>query len=143
VVSAADMLQQCLANFDKANACIMCAAVADYTPVTVAAQKIKKQDDGLSIELKKTTDILKTLGQQKRIGQVLVGFALETENEEQYAIDKLKKKNLDLIVLNSLNDAGAGFKNDTNKVTLIDRDLQKTTFELKTKPRWPVIFALG
>ncbi|MFA6248175.1 MAG: bifunctional phosphopantothenoylcysteine decarboxylase/phosphopantothenate--cysteine ligase CoaBC [Mucilaginibacter sp.] len=133
VVSAADMLNACLANFDKANACVMCAAVADYTPITVASQKIKKHDDGLSIELKKTTDILKTLGQQKRTGQVLVGFALETENEEQYAIDKLKKKNLDLIVLNSLNDAGAGFKNDTNKVTLIDRNLQKTTFELKNK----------
>jgi phosphopantothenoylcysteine decarboxylase/phosphopantothenate--cysteine ligase len=133
VVSAADMLNACLANFDKANACVMCAAVADYTPVTVASQKIKKHDDGLSIELKKTTDILKTLGRQKRPGQILVGFALETENEEQYAIDKLKKKNLDLIVLNSLNDAGAGFKNDTNKVTLIDRDLQKTTFELKNK----------
>lgn len=133
VVSAADMLNACLANFDKANACVMCAAVADYTPVTVASQKIKKHDDGLSIELKKTTDILKTLGQQKRTGQVLVGFALETENEEQYAIDKLKKKNLDLIVLNSLNDAGAGFKNDTNKVTLIDRNLQKTTFKLKNK----------
>jgi phosphopantothenoylcysteine decarboxylase/phosphopantothenate--cysteine ligase len=133
VVSAADMLNACLANFDKADACVMCAAVADYAPVTVASQKIKKHDDGLSIELKKTTDILKTLGQQKRAGQVLVGFALETENEEQYAIDKLKKKNLDLIVLNSLNDAGAGFKNDTNKVTLIDRNLQKTTFELKNK----------
>ena len=133
VVSAADMLQQCLANFDQVNACIMCAAVADYTPVTVASQKIKKHDDGLSIELKKTTDILKTLGQQKHAGQVLVGFALETENEEQYAIDKLKRKNLDLIVLNSLNDAGAGFKKDTNKVTLIDRNLQKTTFELKNK----------
>lgn len=133
VVSASDMLNACLANFDKADACVMCAAVADYTPVTVASQKIKKHDDGLSIELKKTTDILKTLGQQKRAGQVLVGFALETENEEQYAIDKLKKKNLDLIVLNSLNDAGAGFKNDTNKVTLIDRNLQKTTFELKDK----------
>jgi len=133
VVSAADMLNACLANFDKANACVMCAAVADYTPITVATQKIKKHDDSLSIELKKTTDILKTLGQQKHTGQLLVGFALETENEEQYAIDKLKKKNLDLIVLNSLNDAGAGFKNDTNKVTLIDRNLQKTTFELKNK----------
>lgn len=133
VISAADMLNTCLANFHKADACVMCAAVADYTPVTVASQKIKKHDDGLSIELKKTTDILKTLGQQKRTGQILVGFALETENEEQYAIDKLKKKNLDLIVLNSLNDAGAGFKSDTNKVTLIDRNLQKTTFELKNK----------
>jgi phosphopantothenoylcysteine decarboxylase/phosphopantothenate--cysteine ligase len=127
------MLQQCLEHFPAVNACVMCAAVADYTPATVSAQKIKKQDDGLNIELKKTTDILKTLGQQKRNGQVLVGFALETNNEEQYAIEKLQKKNLDLIVLNSLNDAGAGFKSDTNKVTLIDRELHKTTFELKNK----------
>ena len=133
ITSAADMLQECLEHFPAVNACVMCAAVADYTPATVSAQKIKKHDGGLNIELKKTTDILKTLGQQKREGQVLVGFALETNNEEQYAIEKLQKKNLDLIVLNSLNDAGAGFKNDTNKVTLIDRDLHKTTFELKNK----------
>jgi phosphopantothenoylcysteine decarboxylase/phosphopantothenate--cysteine ligase len=133
VISAADMLNACLANFDTTDASIMCAAVADYTPVSVASQKIKKHDNGLIIELKKTTDILKTLGQQKRAGQLLVGFALETENEEQYAIDKLQRKNLDLIVLNSLNDAGAGFKNDTNKVTLIDRELEKTTFALKSK----------
>jgi phosphopantothenoylcysteine decarboxylase/phosphopantothenate--cysteine ligase len=133
ITSAADMLKHCLEHFPAVNACVMCAAVADYTPATVSAQKIKKQDDGLNIELKKTTDILKTLGQQKRDGQILVGFALETNNEEQYAIEKLQKKNLDLIVLNSLNDAGAGFKNDTNKVTLIDRELHKTTFELKNK----------
>ncbi|QXV67728.1 bifunctional phosphopantothenoylcysteine decarboxylase/phosphopantothenate--cysteine ligase CoaBC [Mucilaginibacter sp. 21P] len=133
VTSAAEMLDACLENFDSANACIMCAAVADYTPAHVAQQKIKKTEDQFNIELKKTTDILKTLGQQKRDDQVLVGFALETNNEEQHAIDKLKKKNLDLIVLNSLNDSGAGFKSDTNKVTLIDRHLNKTTFELKSK----------
>ncbi|MES2269153.1 MAG: bifunctional phosphopantothenoylcysteine decarboxylase/phosphopantothenate--cysteine ligase CoaBC [Bacteroidota bacterium] len=133
VTSAADMLQECLSYFPTTDACVMCAAVADYTPVSVAEQKIKKQDGGLNIELKKTTDILKTLGTKKRDGQILVGFALETENEEEYAIGKLQKKNLDLIVLNSLNDAGAGFKNDTNKVTLIDRQLQKTTYALKTK----------
>ena len=133
VTSAADMLQECLANFDKADGCIMCAAVADYTPAVVAQQKIKKQDGGLNIELKKTTDILKTLGQQKREGQVLVGFALETNNEEEYAIAKLKSKNLDMIVLNSLNDAGAGFKGDTNKITMIDKVLNKTTFALKNK----------
>ncbi|TWR25102.1 bifunctional phosphopantothenoylcysteine decarboxylase/phosphopantothenate--cysteine ligase CoaBC [Mucilaginibacter achroorhodeus] len=133
VTSAAEMLDACLENFDSANACIMCAAVADYTPAHVAQQKIKKTEDHFNIELKKTTDILKTLGQQKRDDQVLVGFALETNNEEQHAIDKLKKKNLDLIVLNSLNDSGAGFKSDTNKVTLIDRQLNKTTFELKSK----------
>ncbi|HTE00545.1 MAG TPA: phosphopantothenoylcysteine decarboxylase, partial [Mucilaginibacter sp.] len=106
---------------------------ADYTPTEVSAQKIKKQDNALNIELKTTTDILKALGEQKRDGQLLVGFALETNNEEQNAIDKLKKKNLDFIVLNSLNDKGAGFKTDTNKITIIDRSLQKSTFELKDK----------
>ena len=87
----------------------------------------------LSIELKKTTDILKTLGEQKQNGQILVGFALETNDEEKNAIDKLQRKNLDFIVLNSLNDEGAGFKTDTNKITIIDNRLQKTTFELKDK----------
>ena len=111
----------------------MSAAVADYTPVTIAQQKIKKQDTGLNIDLKKTTDILKTLGELKRPDQLLIGFALETNDEELNAIDKLKKKNLDFIVLNSLNDEGAGFKGDTNKITIIDRNLQKTNFDLKTK----------
>jgi phosphopantothenoylcysteine decarboxylase/phosphopantothenate--cysteine ligase len=133
VTSAAEMLIACQSNFKNANACIMSAAVADYTPTHVAPQKIKKQDGGLNIELKKTTDILKTLGEQKTVSQVLVGFALETNDEEQNAISKLQKKNLDFIVLNSLNDAGAGFKKDTNKVTIIDRSLQKTVFELKSK----------
>jgi phosphopantothenoylcysteine decarboxylase/phosphopantothenate--cysteine ligase len=133
VTNAADMLRECLANFDRVDGCIMSAAVADYTPTVVADQKIKKQDGGLTIELKKTTDILKTLGAQKRDNQVLVGFALETNNEEEYAIAKLKNKNLDMIVLNSLNDAGAGFKSDTNKITIIDKALNKTSFTLKNK----------
>jgi phosphopantothenoylcysteine decarboxylase/phosphopantothenate--cysteine ligase len=133
VTSAAEMLDACLVNFETVKACVMCAAVADYTPVKVAEQKIKKQEGGLNIELKKTTDILKTLGTKKRTDQVLIGFALETNNEEQYATEKLKSKNLDLIILNSLNDAGAGFKSDTNKVTLIDSALNKTVFELKSK----------
>ena len=133
ITSAAEMLAACQSNFKTAKACIMSAAVADYTPVHVAEQKIKKQDGGLNIELKKTTDILKYLGEQKTPGQILVGFALETNDEEQNAISKLQRKNLDFIVLNSLNDAGAGFKKDTNKVTIIDRDLQKTVFELKSK----------
>jgi len=133
VTSAAEMLDACLMYFETVKACVMCAAVADYTPVNVAEQKIKKQDGGLNIELKKTTDILNTLGTKKRTDQVLVGFALETNNEEQYATEKLKSKNLDLIVLNSLNDAGAGFKSDTNKVTLIDAALNKTVFDLKSK----------
>lgn len=133
VTSAAEMLEACLKEYKNSKACIMSAAVADYTPVNVSAQKIKKKDQVLDIELKSTTDILKTLGEQKRNGQLLVGFALETNDEEQNAIDKLKKKNLDFIVLNSLNDAGAGFKTDTNKVTIIDHNLKKTTFELKSK----------
>jgi phosphopantothenoylcysteine decarboxylase/phosphopantothenate--cysteine ligase len=133
VTSAAEMLEACQQHFNNSRICIMSAAVADYAPVTIATQKIKKQDGGLTIETKKTTDILKTLGEQKRPDQILAGFALETNNEEQNAIDKLKRKNLDFIVLNSLNDTGAGFKSDTNKITIIDRDLQKTTYTLKSK----------
>ncbi|MEN0056128.1 MAG: bifunctional phosphopantothenoylcysteine decarboxylase/phosphopantothenate--cysteine ligase CoaBC [Mucilaginibacter sp.] len=133
VTSAADMLVACQSNFAHANACIMSAAVADYTPAHVAEQKIKKQDSALNIELKKTIDILKTLGEQKTSKQILVGFALETNDEEENAISKLQRKNLDFIVLNSLNDAGAGFQKDTNKITIIDRNLQKTVFDLKTK----------
>lgn len=133
VTSAAEMLDACLAHYKDAKACVMSAAVADYTPASIAQQKIKKKDASLNIELKATTDILKTLGEQKAEWQILVGFALETNDEEINAITKLQKKNLDVIVLNSLNDAGAGFKNDTNKITIIDRDLQKTTFELKSK----------
>ena len=133
VTSAAEMLEACLQQFTTSSICVMSAAVADYTPVTVAHEKIKKQEDGLTIQTKKTTDILKTLGELKKPGQLLVGFALETNNEEQFAIDKLKNKNLDFIVLNSLKDSGAGFKTDTNKITIIDRDLQKTTYGLKSK----------
>ncbi|PWK67050.1 phosphopantothenoylcysteine decarboxylase/phosphopantothenate--cysteine ligase [Mucilaginibacter oryzae] len=133
VTSAAQMLEACLAVYPGVNAAIMSAAVADYTPAEVAEQKIKKQDEELSIQLKKTTDILKTLGQQKAAGQILVGFALETNDEELNAISKLQKKNLDFIVLNSLNDAGAGFKGDTNKITIIDSALHKTMFDLKSK----------
>lgn len=133
VTSAAEMLDQCREYFAHADICVMSAAVADYTPVSIAEQKIKKHDDGLNINLKKTTDILKELGSTKRDNQLLIGFALETNDEETNAIEKLKKKNLDFIVLNSLNDEGAGFKGDTNKITIIDRHLQKTQFGLKSK----------
>ncbi len=133
ITSAEEMLQQCLTYFPDARICIMNAAVADFTPKVVAGQKMKKQDQNLMIELKPTTDILQTLGAQKKHAQILVGFALETNDGERYALDKLKKKNLDMIVLNSLADAGAGFKTDTNKITLIDKDLQKTMFGLKSK----------
>jgi len=133
VVSAQQMLDACLLHFEESDVTIMSAAVADYTPVDVAQQKIKKKEDHFNIELKKTTDILATLGRQKNEGQLLVGFALETTDEENYAKEKLKKKNLDLIVLNSLNDKGAGFKTDTNKITIFNKDLVKTTFETKLK----------
>ncbi len=133
VTSAAEMLEACLANFKSSDACIMSAAVADYTPVTVASQKIKKKETNFSIDLKKTTDILGELGKLKSSKQVLAGFALETNDEEKNAIDKLERKNLDFIVLNSLNDEGAGFKKDTNKITIIDRNGEKTAFGLKSK----------
>ncbi len=133
ITSAEEMLNECLTYFPDADICIMNAAVADFTPKVVADQKIKKQADSLIIELKPTIDILQTLGVQKKHGQILVGFALETNDGERYALDKLQKKNLDLIVLNSLEDTGAGFKTDTNKVTIINKQLQKTVFELKSK----------
>jgi phosphopantothenoylcysteine decarboxylase/phosphopantothenate--cysteine ligase len=133
VTSAAEMLEACQAHFKDSKACIMSAAVADYTPLTVAKQKIKKNDNDLNIGLKKTVDILSLLGSQKKDGQILAGFALETNDEEKNAVEKLKKKNLDFIVLNSLNDEGAGFKKDTNKITIIDRNLQKIVYDLKSK----------
>lgn len=133
VVSAEEMLQACLANFSESEVCIMSAAVADYTPIKVEGQKIKKDASDFDLSLTKTTDILYQLGKLKNTNQILVGFALETNNEEAFAIKKIKHKNLDFIVLNSLNDTGAGFKSDTNKITIIDKNLAKTTFDLKTK----------
>jgi len=133
VTSAAEMLNACIAQFNRTDITVMSAAVADYTPVEVAQQKIKKKEDHFNIELKKTIDILATLGKQKSDGQLLVGFALETTDEENYAKEKLKKKNLDLIVLNSLNDKGAGFKSETNKITIFNKALEKTAFETKSK----------
>jgi phosphopantothenoylcysteine decarboxylase/phosphopantothenate--cysteine ligase len=132
VTSAKEMLDESLKYYDETDICIMSAAVADYTPVSVSSQKIKKQSDTFEIELIKTKDILKILGEKKK-NQILVGFALVSQNEEENAAEKLKKKNLDFIVLNSLNDEGAGFKHDTNKITILDKNLQKTTFDLKTK----------
>jgi phosphopantothenoylcysteine decarboxylase/phosphopantothenate--cysteine ligase len=99
----------------------MCAAVADYTPISVADHKLKKSDDDMCIALKRTKDIAKELGSTKD-DRTLVGFALETDNEEANAEGKLERKNFDFVVLNSLRDAGAGFRGDTNKVTLIDRN---------------------
>lgn len=132
VTSAAEMFENCQKHFSDSQICVMAAAVADYTVEEVAPFKIKKKDSSLTIPLKKTPDILATLGAVKT-AQILVGFALETDHEEANATEKLKKKNLDFIVLNSLNDAGAGFQNNTNKITIIDKTLEKTVFPLKSK----------
>jgi phosphopantothenoylcysteine decarboxylase/phosphopantothenate--cysteine ligase len=133
VVSAQDMFEACNHIFDQTDIVIMSAAVADYRPKTVSTQKIKKQDGNLNLELEKTTDILASLGKNKKPGQILVGFALETNDEENYAKGKLEKKNLDLIILNSLNDQGAGFKSDTNKITIFNMALERTVYEMKSK----------
>jgi phosphopantothenoylcysteine decarboxylase/phosphopantothenate--cysteine ligase len=111
----------------------MAAAVADYTPSIVSDKKIKKSDDELILTLKKTRDILGTLGKEKSDKQLLVGFALETNNDKENAQKKLKNKNADLIVLNSLNDEGAGFGHDTNKVTLYFKNGTEKQIELKSK----------
>ena len=121
VLSAEDMYNAAVKEWDNADGGVMCAAVADYTPVAVADRKLKKSDDDMRIELKRTKDIAKELGAAKG-NRVLVGFALETDNEEANAEGKLQRKNFDFVVLNSLQDAGAGFRSDTNKVTLIDRN---------------------
>ncbi|SEL42644.1 bifunctional phosphopantothenoylcysteine decarboxylase/phosphopantothenate--cysteine ligase CoaBC [Parapedobacter koreensis] len=134
VTSAGEMLDACLALFPQTTITIMSAAVADYTPKTVADKKIKKgEEEGLTIELTKTADILATLGQRKQNEQVLVGFALETHDEQAHAVDKLHRKNLDFIVLNTIRDEGAGFAGDTNKITIIDRNGSVEAFDLKPK----------
>lgn len=132
VTSAAEMLEASQSIFEDSDIAVFSAAVADYRPAEQAAQKIKKSADNLVVNLVPTADIAKTLGERKRPGQITVGFALETENEEQNALKKLKTKNFDFIVLNSLNEPGAGFRHDTNKVTILDRNQSKTS-ELKTK----------
>lgn len=120
VLTAEDMYNATVERWAEADGAVMCAAVADYTPKSVADTKLKKSDDDMTIELRRTKDIAKALGENKG-ERMLVGFALETDNEEANAEGKLERKNLDFIVLNSLRDEGAGFRGDTNKVTLIDR----------------------
>ncbi|MFD0992123.1 bifunctional phosphopantothenoylcysteine decarboxylase/phosphopantothenate--cysteine ligase CoaBC [Tenacibaculum geojense] len=132
VTSAEEMYNACHVYYNKVDIAICSAAVADYRPKNVATQKIKKKEASLSIELEPTKDILKSLGEAKK-HQFLVGFALETNDEKVNATKKLTSKNLDLIVLNSLRDKGAGFAGDTNKVTIIDKNLDEKTFELKSK----------
>lgn len=133
VRTAEEMYEACLQEFERSDVAIMSAAVADYTPAVRAKEKIKKTGDTVTLELVKTKDILKTLGQHKKNGQILVGFALETNNEKEYALRKLEGKNADLIVLNSLNDEGAGFGHDTNKITIFERNGQELAYERKPK----------
>ncbi|KIA84040.1 bifunctional phosphopantothenoylcysteine decarboxylase/phosphopantothenate--cysteine ligase CoaBC [Flavobacterium sp. AED] len=132
VVSAQEMYDACHQYYADVDVAIAAAAVADYKPKNVASQKIKKNADDFTIELEKTKDILASLGQSKK-NQFLIGFALETENEIENAKLKIQKKNLDLIVLNSLQDKGAGFGKATNKVTFIDKSFSIEAMELKSK----------
>jgi len=133
VVSAQEMYEKCIELFKTVDIAVFAAAVADYRPKSKAQNKIKKQNDDLKIELEKTPDIALNIGKIKKSSQITVGFALETDNEMENAKLKLKNKNLDLIILNSLNDKGAGFNTDTNKISIIRKDLSVLNFEIKTK----------
>jgi len=132
VTSAQQMYDACMERFNNCDVAILSAAVADFRPKSIASQKIKKSQSGLSIELEPTPDILASLGKLKT-SQFLVGFALETDNALANATDKLQRKNADMIVLNSLQDVGAGFGYDTNQVSIIDRTGRLLTFGLKPK----------
>jgi phosphopantothenoylcysteine decarboxylase/phosphopantothenate--cysteine ligase len=133
VTSAAEMFDVCTKLFPSSDITVLAAAVADYKPATKADQKIKKKDERVTLELVKTNDIAASLGKLKHNGQIVVGFALETEDEQANALKKLESKNFDLIVLNSLNDKGAGFGFDTNKISIINRRRQVKSFSLKGK----------
>ena len=133
VKTAEQMHQAVLNSFPSADISVMSAAVADYKPSEISVDKIKKKEDILTLSLHKTKDILKAIGSSKRDDQLVVGFALETNNEHEFAIEKLKAKNADMIVLNSLSDQGAGFGYDTNKVTVYNKDGEITEFAIKSK----------
>src|SRR5688572_6914887 len=133
VTSADEMLQECQSHFKDADVAILAAAVADYKPAEVAKEKIKKEKDTLTLELVRTPDIAASLGNSKQDGQILVGFALETQDGEANAMAKMKNKKMDMIVLNNPRDEGAGFGHDTNKVTFLFPDNKREIFELKSK----------
>ena len=133
VESAQQMYEAATKHFPKADIAILCAAVADFTPKTTADKKIKRKGDNLKLELQPTKDIAAALGVVKKKKQVLVGFALETDNEQKNAKEKMERKNFDFIVLNSLQDKGAGFRVDTNKVTIIGRHNDLTAYDIKSK----------
>ena len=133
VTSADEMFEACSTLMEKMDVAVFNAAVSDYTPVEASGKKVKRGEGEWILRLEPTRDIAAEMGSRKTEGQVLVGFALETDKEEEHALSKLKKKNLDLIVLNSMRDEGAGFGTDTNKVTMIDRSGNLEKFELKPK----------
>jgi len=133
VLTARSMADECISRFTDSDITILAAAVADFTPAQVSGKKIKKEGAELVVRLKPTIDIAETLGKTKKASQVLAGFALETDNELENAKSKLLRKNLDLIVLNSLREVGAGFGHDTNRITIIDRNNNIDKFELKSK----------
>jgi phosphopantothenoylcysteine decarboxylase/phosphopantothenate--cysteine ligase len=133
VNSAEEMYKACTQIFPDVDIAVMAAAVADYMPEVMASEKIKKKDENLTLVFKRTPDILKSLGKSKRPGQVLVGFALETQDEKKNALEKLQSKNADLMVLNSLRDEGAGFRYDANKVTIFDSRGNENSLPLKDK----------
>lgn len=132
VESAAEMYDAAVTAFRESDAAILCAAVADFTPEYTAGEKIKREKEDMVLRLKPTRDIAASLGEMKTDRQVMVGFALETNNELEHAKGKLQRKNLDFIVLNSLNDKGAGFRHDTNKITIVDKN-KVVDFPLKSK----------
>jgi phosphopantothenoylcysteine decarboxylase / phosphopantothenate---cysteine ligase len=133
VQSAEEMYKACLEIFPSVQIAVMSAAVADYTPVSFSSEKIKKNSETFTLELSRTKDILHALGEKKKAGQILVGFALENNDEADYARKKLKSKNADMIVLNSLNDAGAGFGFDTNQVTIFEKNGLEIPYGQKSK----------
>lgn len=141
VMSAQEMYTACASVFPETDIAVLAAAVADYRPKVFSEMKIKKRDDDLRIELEKTIDIAATLGKTKRPDQILVGFALETHDEQAHAQAKLEKKNFDFIVLNSMQDVGAGFGHDTNKVSIFRRDGSHQDFPLKNKTdvAWDIV----
>lgn len=133
ITSAMEMYEASVNHFSSCNGAVMVAAVADYAPIVAEQQKIKRSGENYSLELHPNPDIAASLGQIKRPDQILVGFALETQEEEQNAFSKLKKKNLDFIVLNSLRDSGSGFKYDTNKIKILDNKGAIFDYDLKSK----------
>ena len=133
VTTADEMYRSCMNEFENTDIAVMAAAVADYTPLESTPVKIKKKEEMITLELTKTKDILKSLGEIKKPGQVLIGFALETNEERKNALEKLKDKQADMIVLNSLNEKGAGFGHDTNKITIFGKNGEELDFEKKSK----------